>query len=115
MLRFNRHEIGISTGEAVVVSDFDENGPMWTGQGDRVSRCPVRFDESYLTPPTVHLSPSMWDLDVGTNQRGDLSAENVTSSGFDIVFRTWGDTRVARLRVRWMALGAVPDEDDFVL
>ncbi|MBM3606823.1 MAG: hypothetical protein FJX25_19655, partial [Alphaproteobacteria bacterium] len=33
----------------------------------------------------------------------------------DIVFHTWGDTRIARMRVQWMALGAVPDEQDFIL
>ena len=30
---------------------------------------------------------------------------------FDIVFRTWGDTRVARVRVAWIALGAVANDD----
>jgi hypothetical protein len=30
-----------------------------------------------------------------------------------IVFRTWGDTRVARVRADWLAIGALPHEDDW--
>ena len=36
----------------------------------------------------------------------------MTETGFEIVFRTWGDTRVARVRADWLALGEVADEDD---
>jgi hypothetical protein len=30
-----------------------------------------------------------------------------------IVFRTWGDTRVARVRADWLAIGEVRGEDDW--
>ena len=40
-------------------------------------------------------------------------AEAVTATGFEIVFRTWGDTRVARIRADWTALGAVLGEDEW--
>ena len=30
-----------------------------------------------------------------------------------MVFRTWGDTRVARMRIAWIAIGALSDEDDW--
>jgi hypothetical protein len=39
----------------------------------------------------------------------------VTTEGFEIVFRTWGDTRIARIRADWMAIGAVRDEDEWDL
>jgi hypothetical protein len=29
------------------------------------------------------------------------------------VFRTWGDSRVARIRADWMAIGEVSGEDDW--
>ena len=32
-----------------------------------------------------------------------------------MVFRTWGDTRVARIRADWTAIGAIIDEDNWVL
>ncbi|MEC8667985.1 MAG: H-type lectin domain-containing protein [Pseudomonadota bacterium] len=33
--------------------------------------------------------------------------------GFDIVFRTWGDSRIARARVGWMAIGEVGAPGDW--
>ena len=45
--------------------------------------------------------------------RADISAEAVTKEGFDMVFRTWGDTRVARMRIAWMAIGQMADDDDW--
>ncbi|MEE2862078.1 MAG: H-type lectin domain-containing protein [Paracoccus sp. (in: a-proteobacteria)] len=115
MLRFASNEIGIVQGDSLIVSDFDAGGPMWTGDGVRMTRQHVTFEERFLTSPVVHLGIGMWDLDSDRNQRGDLRVENVTPSGFDLVFSTWGDTRVARLRVQWIAIGALPDEQDFVL
>ncbi|MBT8476981.1 MAG: H-type lectin domain-containing protein, partial [Alphaproteobacteria bacterium] len=56
---------------------------------------------------------SMWDMDQKSNQRADISAEEITTEGFTIVFRTWGDTRVARVRADWTAIGPLPDEDDW--
>ena len=49
------------------------------------------------------------------NARADITAENITERGFHLVFRTWGDTRVARVRADWMAIGAVKSEDDWEL
>ena len=37
------------------------------------------------------------------------------NEGFDIVFRTWNDTQVARIRVAWTAIGELPNEDDWAL
>ncbi|WP_265500495.1 H-type lectin domain-containing protein [Paracoccus beibuensis] len=115
MFRFASNEIGIVQGETLIVADFDAHGPMWTTEGERTARERVSFPERFLTAPAVHLGVGMWDLDSDRNQRGDLRADNLTPSGFDLVFSTWGDTRVARLRVQWIAIGALPDEQDFVL
>ena len=71
------------------------------------------FKEAFLAPPVVTVGISMWDMDHKTNSRVDILAENVTATGFEIVFRTWGDTRVARVRADWMALGAVKDDDNW--
>ena len=45
--------------------------------------------------------------------RADDAAETVTENGSDLVFRTWGDTRVARGRIGWIAIGELSDEDDW--
>ena len=96
-------------------SDFESDGPMWADQGPREARQSIKFAQSYFAVPNVQVSLSMWDLDNKTNPRADIKAENITTTGFDLVFRTWSDTRVARVRANWMSIGAVENEDDWEL
>ncbi len=84
---------------------------MWSGEGPREAVTKVAFTEAFFEPPMVHVSISMWDIGGDTNQRADLRAEEITCEGFNLVFRTWGDSRVARIRADWMAIGQVSDED----
>lgn len=105
--------IGIAQGDEEVFSDFAQGGEMWTGQGARERRCAVRFDTPFRSPPKVQVSLSLWDVDKGANMRADISAEAVTPEGCELVFRTWGDTRVARVRMAWIAIGEVQSEDDW--
>lgn len=113
MKKISSGSIGIQQGSRVLFSDFADGGPMWTGQGDRESRHVVTFREAFVEPPVVTVSVSMWDIDNAHVSRGDLSAEKVTAKGFQLVFRTWGDTRIARIRADWTAIGAVRDDDDW--
>lgn len=113
MKRISSGKTGIAQGSQVLFSDFADGGPMWTGSGPRESRHKVTFAQPFHRAPSVMVSISMWDLDQKTNTRADISAEKISKSGFDLVFRTWGDTRVARIRADWMAIGAVRDEDDW--
>ena len=57
----------------------------------------------------------MWDVDTASALRADVVAETITKDGFDLVFRTWGDTRVARVRLAWMAMGELRQADDWDL
>ncbi|PTN03404.1 H-type lectin domain-containing protein [Rhodovulum imhoffii] len=86
---------------------------MWTGRGAREKRLWVKFSRSFHDAPSVFVGFSMWDLDAQTNPRADITSENITAQGFDLVFRTWSDTRVARIRADWMAIGPVAFEDDW--
>lgn len=95
----------------MMFQDFANGGVMWTGSGDRETRHIITFDTPFSGPPSVHVSLALWDTDHQTNARGDLGAERITSAGFHLVFKTWGDTRIARLRVNWMAIGALRDDD----
>lgn len=88
---------------------------MWTGHGPRHETRRISFSEPFLSAPIVHVSMSMWDIDGSGNQRADISADDVRADAFDLIFRTWGDTRVARVRVDWLAIGPVRHEDDFDL
>lgn len=115
MKKFLKQAIGIDQGEDVLFSDYEDGGDMWTGSGPRERRRAVQFREPFKSTPVVHVALSMWDMDSATNARADISAENVTAAGFDVVFRTWGDSRVARARIRWLAIGDAAHEDDWQL
>ncbi len=115
MKKLRNHMIGIDQGDVVLFSDFEHNGLMWTGDGPRQARAVVRFSEPFTAPPSVRVGLTMWDMSNGANARADVTAEDVTETGFGILFRTWGDTKIARVRVGWQAIGAVPDEDEWEL
>lgn len=113
MIVFINGAIGIDQGEDVLFSDYEDGGEMWTGSGFRERRHRITYSMPFKTEPAVHVTLSMWDMDSAANARADVAAEKITRKGFDVVFRTWADTRVARARVRWMAIGEVFHEDDW--
>ena len=113
MKRISTGKVGILQGSRVLFSDFADGGVMWTGQGDRESRHSITFKEAFVDVPVVMVSISMWDIDHKHTSRGDIMAEKITRTGFQLVFRTWGDTRVARVRADWIAIGTDRDEEDW--
>ena len=112
---FSVGETSVGQGSIVLFSHVEEQGPMWTGVGPREVVRVVVFDAPFLSAPAVHVGLGMWDIDCGTNNRADLSVLDVTAEGFAVRFRTWGDTRIARLRVDWLAIGCRSYADDFIL
>jgi hypothetical protein len=115
MKRIDSHAVGIEQGDTSLFSDFEDGGEMWIGPGPRERRKAVTFSQPFRAAPAVQVAVSLWDVDTQTAMRAELVAQNVTVAGFDIVFRTWADTRVARIRVSWTAIGAIPHEDDWQL
>jgi H-type lectin domain len=113
MKKLRNHLIGVDSGDVVVFSEYENGGDMWTGQGQRERRQAVQFSEAFKSPPVVQVNLSLWDVNAATVMRADIAAEAVTEQGFDIVFRTWGDTRVARVRMSWSAIGELPQDDDW--
>ena len=126
MMKLRNHLIGVEDGTVILFSHFEDGGPMWSGKGPRMVSRAVRFSEPFRAPPTVFVSVGMWDIDQQSNQRGDLTArittsydtggmtaDSITPDGFNIVFRTWGDTQVARIRASWMAMGELAHADDW--
>lgn len=108
-----RAALGVDQGQAMLFSAFEDGGPMWTGEGPRQHRQPVRFSRRFRSAPVVHVALAMWDVAGGPNARLDITAEEVTARGFTLLFRTWGDTRVARVRASWLAIGELPTADDW--
>jgi len=115
MMKISNQNLGIQHGSIILFSDYEHGGKMWSGSGPRTMRDVVRFEQKYTSNPVVQVSISMWDFDHGSNQRADISAQNVSQHGFDLVFKTWGDTRIARIRADWTAFGEVKGEDDWEL
>lgn len=115
MRRLDSQRIGIEDGDTVLFSDFEHNGPMWAGDGPRTVRHEITFSDSFVSPPSVTVGLSMWDISNKSVARMDVQAENVTEAGFNIVFRTWGDTKVARVRVSWRAIGELSHEDNWLI
>lgn len=113
MRKLRASRIGVDQGNEELFSDFANGGDMWTGSGARERRKRITFSEPFSTVPTVHVSLSLWDMDQGANVRADIQADKVTETSFELVFRTWSDTRVARVRMSWLAIGEARDEDDW--
>ncbi|MFO6464655.1 H-type lectin domain-containing protein [Jannaschia sp. KMU-145] len=113
MRKLRNHLIGVQQGSHVMFSDFEDGGEMWTGRGPREARVRIAYDEPFKTIPVILTALAMFDIDERTNQRADLTHGNVTEEAFDMIFRTWGDTRVARIRADWTAIGEVRADDEW--
>lgn len=113
MKKLQNHLIGVDQGEIVLFSDFETDGPMWSGDGHRSLRREVEFSSAYRSAPMVQCWLSMVDISNTTNCRTDVQAEDISETGFAIVFQTWGDTKIARVRVAWQSIGEVPHDDDW--
>ena len=115
MKKMQNYMIGVDHGDVVMFSDFENDGIMWKGEGARQTDKRVDFSESFRGLPVVQVSMSMFDVSNNANIRVDVQAEEITEDGFLIVFRTWGDTKIARVRVAWQAIGEVHNDDDWDL
>jgi hypothetical protein len=111
MRRFGSRSIGLDEGEVILFSDYESDGPMWKGEGQRRVSQVVTFSESFAEPPSVRVWLTMWDISHTATSRVDISARDINSERFTIQFQTWGDTRVARVRAGWLALGTLQDDD----
>ncbi|MFD1882663.1 H-type lectin domain-containing protein [Paracoccus pacificus] len=115
MKKINNNAVGVCRGSELMFSSYDNDGEMWSGQGSRFIVRRVTFPTPFLTSPIVHVSISMWDIARDSNQRAHIEAADVAPDGFDLVFRTWSDTRVARIRADWLAIGELDYDDDWDL
>ena len=113
MKKLRNHLIGVDQGEITVFSDFEDDGEMWVGEGQRERRKRLSFSEPFVSEPVVQVGISMWDVHNEAPMRADVFTREITTDGFDLVFRTWGDTRVARIRVSWTAIGELKNANQW--
>lgn len=114
MKKLENHRVGVDQGEEVI-SDFQSDGDLWTGDGPREVRRVVQFATPYRDLPRVMAFVQMWDISNTANARVDVQVDDITVEGFTLIFRTWLDTRVARVRIGWMSFGELPHDDDWQL
>jgi hypothetical protein len=103
--QITENEITIKSGE--ILFDFWSTGshPMFTQEGDRHFEQHINFDEEYETVPKVMVSLKGLDADKMENLRIKISAENISTSGFDIRVFTWNDSKIYRVFASWISYG----------
>ena len=96
-------QIITATGE--LFNHVEKNGPMWYSDGDREVRVIVRFTQPFQRPPHIIIGITGMDSSKGQNLRFSLNADNISTQKFELVFKTWADTKIARANVNWTAIG----------
>jgi len=82
--------------------------PEWTlheGSGNRYAVVNVSFPQPFASPPTVTVNISSFDMEEDVNARFTVYAQNVTTSGFQMVYYTWADSAVFGASATWLAYG----------
>lgn len=74
--------------------------------GIRLFRFHVFFNGAFPNAPLVHLGITGFDIAHDEAARLTATVENVTTEGFDIVLSTWLASRLWRVDVNWLAIGA---------
>ena len=83
-----------------------EGWNLATGGGVREFSWPIPFELPFGTPPVVQVALSGFDLDQRDSARISVAPTNLTAEGFDLVVRTWEDSRVYGVEASWIAIGS---------
>ena len=81
--------------------------PGWNlreGDGIREFIVHITFSKPFTEIPDVTASLMMVDISKEFNTRIWVLAQNVSTTGFDLVIRTWSDTMVNSVGVTWVAI-----------
>jgi len=82
----------------------DEEEEFIDGEGDRSITEHITFEEKLDTIPTIFTSLSGINSIAKHNTGIEVTAENVTKIGCDIVMNTWGLSRIPYVKVSWISL-----------
>ncbi len=77
-----------------------------SGSDDRSFRAWIPFSRPFGAPPLVHVGIAGFDIANQDAARLTTSVAQVTAEGFEIVLSTWLATRMWRVDVSWLAIGA---------
>ena len=106
--------VQVETGQLALFDHIEEDGPMWAGDGPRSVSSAVAFGSNFDAAPGVHVSIGSIDAASEQNLRLRIGASDVTPEGFTVAAHTWGDTRIGRLTVSWLAVGTAAPRDEGV-
>ena len=106
--------VGVDQGSVHLFSDYDTDGPMWSGTGAREVAKRIMFSEPFARPPAVTLQIAMLDSHSDHFLRMSYDATDATCAAFTLVFKTWSDTRLAQVKMSWQAIGELPQDDDWL-
>ena len=80
---------------------------MNTGSGERTLEERIYFEEKYENIP--HVMASISGLDEGNEDaptiRIELKVEEIDTSGFNIIIRTWENSKLFNIKVTWTSFG----------
>lgn len=80
--------------------------PLASGStGEKYYVAHVTFTDSFASIPTVFVAFSRQDIESTYNTRVEVYAENLTTSGFDLVMHKWSTTIVYSITASWIAYG----------
>ena len=78
---------------------------MYSSTGDRSFKKHISFDEKYEKKPHVMVSIRGIDSYKDVNLRLYANAENIDTSGFDLIIGTWADSLVFKVYISWISFG----------
>jgi hypothetical protein len=96
----------------VVVDGKMDGFILGSGSGARSNSTYVAFPSKFAAPPNVIITLTGFSAAAGKDGNVNLgvSAENVTTDGFNVKANTWGDTRVSAVYATWVAVAAKAPE-----
>lgn len=77
-----------------------------SGTGERDKFITVKFQHAYDNPPKVVLGTVLLDMAEDKNIRYGAFVQNIDTSGFEIKFHTWSDSKLYELFVDWVSIPA---------
>ena len=84
--------------------DAGSQRPLVKGDGNKY---PIVFEKSFVKEPQVFIGLSYLDADTSElDLRLVASAEDVTLEGFQLIVKTFQDTRILGYRVNWLAFNS---------
>jgi hypothetical protein len=76
------------------------------GGSERFFRTWVAFSQRFSTTPLVHVGVAGFDIGNQDSARLTAAVSHITPEGFEIVLTTWLSTRIWRVDLSWLAIGA---------